>query len=275
MMAKIVEDAILIYTDGSLYPKGRRGGYGIVFVHVDDIGNETIIKTHAPPGIRGTTSPRMELQACVEALKIVPKLDCFHTVGQVVLRTDSLYVKDHWRYALDRWPKRKWSDRHGRPLENVDLWKDFARAYRNLHKRFDVEWVKAHGKGRARDPYNVAADKLAKDSAKNPLSRREFLSSVRPKTSTKYTQRRSVKMFGQTMVVYIIEVKWMGAPHKEWKYRYQVASKDNPDYDNIDWIYSNEQMRDRHYYEVQVNDNMDYPKVLEVIREVDVKEVAN
>ncbi len=63
--------------------------------------------------------------------------------------------------------------------------------------------------------------------------------------------------------------------HKTWEYRYQVASEDSPGYDNVDWIYSNEQMRDGHYYEVQVNDNMNYPEVLEVMREVDVKEVAN
>ncbi len=56
---------------------------------------------------------------------------------------------------------------------------------------------------------------------------------------------------------------------------YQVASKDSPDYHSGDWIYSNEQMRDGHYYEVQVNDDMGYPQVLEVIREVDAKELTS
>ena len=33
-------------------------------------------------------------------------------------------------------------------------------------------------------------------------------------------------------------------------------------------------MRDGHYYEVQVNDNTAYPQVLEVIREIDAKELT-
>ena len=76
------------------------------------------------------------------------------------------------------------------------------------------------------------------------------------------------------MIIYIIEVKWEKV-QKIWNYRYQVTSKDSTDYHNIDWIYSNEQMRDGHYYEVQVNDNMGYPQVLEILREVDDKEETN
>lgn len=71
-MAKIIENAILVYTDGSLYPKGRRGGFAIVFVHVDRIGQETIIDTHSPPGVTGTTNNRMELQASIAGLARVP-----------------------------------------------------------------------------------------------------------------------------------------------------------------------------------------------------------
>jgi hypothetical protein len=53
-MPRIVEDALLIYTDGSLYPKGRKGGYGVVFIHVDAVGNEAVVHEHAPPGARGS-----------------------------------------------------------------------------------------------------------------------------------------------------------------------------------------------------------------------------
>lgn len=72
-MKRIVEDAILVYTDGSLYPRGRKGGYGIVFVYVDSVGEERVIDECSPPGSSGTTGNRMELQACVEALKRVPE----------------------------------------------------------------------------------------------------------------------------------------------------------------------------------------------------------
>ena len=59
---KIVENALVIYTDGSLYPKGRKGGYGIVFLYFDDVGEEHFITSHEPIGIAGTTGNRMELE---------------------------------------------------------------------------------------------------------------------------------------------------------------------------------------------------------------------
>jgi len=75
------------------------------------------------------------------------------------------------------------------------------------------------------------------------------------------------------MIIYIVEVLWMRV-QKTWQYRYQVTSKDSLDYHNTDWIYSNKQMRDGHYYQVQMNDDMGHPQVLEVIREVDAKELT-
>lgn len=267
-MPKIVEDALLIYTDGSLYPKGRKGGYGIIFIHVDTVGEECVIADHSPPGTSGTTGNRMELQACIDALKMAPSMDCFHSVSQVVIRTDSQYIVKHYRYAIGSWRSSGWKNLNGRPVENADLWKDFARAHGKIRKRVEIQWVKGHGKGRAKDPYNVRADKLAKESAKNPLSRHVFRSSVRRKISPAPTKRGSVKISGQKFIIYIVEAK-RERVQKIWQYRYQVMSKDSPDYYSTDWIYSNEQMRDGHHYEVQVNDDMGYPQVLEVIREVD------
>jgi len=272
-MPRIVENALLIYTDGSLYPRGRKGGYGMVFIHVDPVGEDRIIEEYSPPGISGTTGNRMELQACIEALEKAPYVDCFQTVPRIVIRTDSQYIAKHYRYALGIWRSSGWRNFQGRPVDNADLWKEFARAYGKIHKRFDIEWVKGHGKGHVRDPYNVRADQLAKESAKSPLSRRVFRSSVRRKISPTYTKRGSVKISDQQMIIYIVEVLRMRV-QKTWQYRYQVASKESPDYHNTDWIYSNEQMRDGHYYEVQVNADMGHPQVLKVIREVEAEELT-
>ena len=83
-MRNTIENALLIYTDGSLYP-GAKGGYGIVFVHVDDIGEETEVDSYNPPGIVGTTGNRMELQACIEGVKMAPTMDCYADVNEVVV----------------------------------------------------------------------------------------------------------------------------------------------------------------------------------------------
>jgi ribonuclease HI len=78
-MPRLIENALVIYTDGSLIWKGRKGGYGLVFVHVDDLGNEVVVGEYAPPGIAGTTGNRMELQACVDAVELGPKQECYTT----------------------------------------------------------------------------------------------------------------------------------------------------------------------------------------------------
>ncbi len=270
-MSKIIENAILIYTDGSLYPVGRKGGYSMVFVHVDSVGEEKIITTHIPIGVRGTTNNRMELTACIKAIKRAPDIDLFSEVEQIVIRTDSKYVVDNYYYALTSWAKNRWRNKNGRPIDNADLWKDFARNYRKIHKRVDIEWVKGHGKGRNNDPYNDMADKLAKESAKNPLSKYEYRSSVRRKTSQNRTIKGSVDIHGQIMELFIVEASWM-KEQKIWKYRYQVVSKENPDHDCLDWIYSTKHMRDGHIYKARVNDNMDNPEIIEVIEEIDSEE---
>lgn len=273
-MAKIVENALVIYTDGSLKPKGRKGGYGIVFIHIDSVGEETILDEHSPPGISGTTNNRMELQACIDALAMAPDQNCFQSVNSVVIRTDSKYVVDNYKSALGNWLQNKWRDWNGKPIENADLWKDFSRKYRNVHKRVDIEWVKGHGKGRKKDQYNIRADALATESALSPLSRANYRSSVRRKFAPGETKRGSVRIEGQTMIIYIIETKWENV-QKIWNYRYQVVSKEHPDLHAIDFIYSYEQLRDGHLYKVKVNHDIGNPQIVKMIEEVNREEFQN
>src|SRR5690242_9585520 len=110
-MPRIVENALVIYTDGSLFPKGRRGGFGILFVHFDSVGNEMIIEEHAPPGIAGTTGNRMELQAVITAMRRAPDVACYESVDRVVIRTDSQYVANNYRNAANYWSRQKWESR--------------------------------------------------------------------------------------------------------------------------------------------------------------------
>ena len=124
-MPRIVEDALLAYTDGSLYPKGRKGGYGILFVHVDEVGRESIVSEHVPPGVAGTTGNRMELQACIDALRLAPEIDCFSEVGKLVVRTDSRYLVDNYLSALSssrRCAARCWAPPRSSRAGHVREW---------------------------------------------------------------------------------------------------------------------------------------------------------
>lgn len=266
-MAKIVEDALLIYTDGSLYPKGRKGGIGIVFVLVDDTGGETILEEHAPPGVRGTTNNRMELEAAIEALRLVHYLECYPRLRRIVLRTDSSYLANGHLSALRSWPQRKWHTATGTPVENADLWKDLVRQHHKLGCRFEIHWVKGHGRGHLKDPLNERADRLAKQSAAVAPTRRIHLGSVRRKKTGARTKRGSVRIEGQTMTIRIVSVQWLST-QSTWKHRYEVISRDHPDCGSLDFIWCPSLMADGHYFEVRVNDEPAYPQVVEIIREV-------
>jgi ribonuclease HI len=243
-----------------------------VFVYVDSVGHETEVEAHAPPGARGVTNNRMELQACIDALRRAPDTTCFNAVSKVVVRTDSRYVTGNCRSALGRWRMSGWRNLDGKPIDNADLWKDFVKVYGKVRKRVEIEWVKGHGKGHEKNPHNNRADKLAKESANNPLAAREFRSSVRRKFAPGITKAGSVTLLGQVLVIYVVEVMRQRV-HKTWKYRYQVASPDSPDLHAIDWAHSDEDMRDGHFYEVQMNDDMRHPQILGVLREVPRTEI--
>lgn len=187
-MVRLVENALVVYTDGSLIWKGRKGGYGLVFVHIDERGNETVVGEHAPPGIARTTGNRMELQACVDALELSPNQECFGKVNRLVIRTDSQYVVRGTRY-LATWRRLGWRNADGRPVDNADLWKEYLRAQKKIRMSVLVDWVKGHGKGKDKDPHNYAADALAKESS-NAVLDREYRSSVRRKLAPGRTRRR-------------------------------------------------------------------------------------
>src|SRR5688572_521346 len=92
------ENSLIIYTDGSMLSKPRRGGYAFRLIHVDADGEETHLLDDNPPGFVGATSSHMELVACVEALKLVTGRRApipTSAFAKIVIYTDSLYVQEH------------------------------------------------------------------------------------------------------------------------------------------------------------------------------------
>jgi ribonuclease HI len=210
----------------------------------------------------------MELQAVVTALQMAPDCACYHDVNKVVIRTDSQYVEANHKTAIFQWSQNKWRNQHGKAVDNADLWKDFVRLFRSAPKRTELEKVKAHQKGKAKDLHNDAADKLARASRDNPMRTREYRSSVRRKLGTRRTKVGSIEAKGQTLIVRVIEVQWMRL-QKIWKYRCEVISN-GPYLDAIDWLYSTQQLRDGHFYEVALNDNPKNPTITDLLREVEL-----
>jgi len=75
-------------------------------------------------------------------------------------------------------------------------------------------------------------------------------------------------MLAQRLVIRIITAEYLSSPHRLWKYKYEVLSKDSKYCGSVDEIFSEIAIRDGHQYEVRVNDNTKNPRIVELVREL-------
>ncbi len=131
-----------IFTDGACKGNPGPGGWGALLRY-----GET--EKSICGGERETTNNRMELMAAIEALKSL-KQPC-----QVVLTTDSQYVRQGITQWMFNWKKNGWKTSAKQPVKNADLWKQLD----DETKRHDMDWrwVKGHSGHRE----NEIADALA------------------------------------------------------------------------------------------------------------------
>jgi len=132
-----------IFTDGACSGNPGPGGWGAILRY-----GETVQELSG--GEADTTNNRMELTAAIEALNAL-KRPC-----DIVLTTDSTYVKDGITSWIDGWKKRGWKNSQKKPVKNEDLWKalDAARSRHTV----EWKWVKGHA-GHAE---NERCDELAR-----------------------------------------------------------------------------------------------------------------
>jgi ribonuclease HI len=146
--------AVYVYTDGACSGNPGPGGWGVLLKHENAekelYGSE-----------KETTNNRMELMAAIQGLKAIKPAK--NGLREVVLCTDSKYVRNGITEWIGNWKKNDWKTSTNKPVKNVDLWKELDEV-RNLR---DVRfiWVLGHN-GHIE---NERADKLAcrgRDEAK-------------------------------------------------------------------------------------------------------------
>lgn len=135
---KIVE----IFTDGACRGNPGPGGWGVLLRY----GNT---EKSLYGGEQSTTNNRMELTAAIEGLCALQR-PC-----DVVLTTDSEYVRKGITEWIENWKLRNWKNAAKKPVKNADLWQrlDECRAKHNV----EWHWVKGHSGHRE----NEIADQLA------------------------------------------------------------------------------------------------------------------
>jgi ribonuclease HI len=109
-----------------------------------------------------TTNNRMELRAVIEGLKMLRE-PC-----EVVMVTDSEYVKKGITEWLEQWKARGWrkkrkSQAGSKNVLNQDLWHELDQL--GGHHRISWEWVKGHGT----HAENNRCDELANAAARKQI----------------------------------------------------------------------------------------------------------
>ena len=138
------QDVIIVYTDGGAHNNPGPGGYGCILSYKD-------LEKEFSGGFRMTTNNRMELMACIVALREIKD----KTIP-IILHSDSSYVVNGiskgWAAG---WRKNDWIKSDKKPAINPDLWAELLELSESLKITF--KWVKGH----AGNPLNERCDQLA------------------------------------------------------------------------------------------------------------------
>lgn len=146
-MSQIVE----IYTDGACKGNPGPGGWG-AWMKYGQSSKEIY------GGELDTTNNRMELMAAIAALELLSR-PC-----QVVITTDSEYLRKGVLEWMKGWKARGWKTAAKKPVKNRDLWE---RLDLQLSKHsIDWKWVKGH----SGHPGNEKADELANKGVEEILA---------------------------------------------------------------------------------------------------------
>lgn len=139
-----------IYTDGACKGNPGPGGWGAWLrwgEHEKSLcGGETL-----------TTNNRMELMAVIQALSALKR------PSEVILHTDSQYVRMGITQWIHNWKRKGWRTADNKPVKNDDLWRQID-ALTHQH-RIDWRWVKGH----AGNAGNEKADALANEGVAKAL----------------------------------------------------------------------------------------------------------
>jgi ribonuclease HI len=141
------KDMMFAYSDGSSRGNPGPGGWGAIIVFKDKVvekgGYEKL-----------TTNNKMELSGAIGALKAFGE-----TEGDIIIHTDSQYVKrgiTEWVYG---WKRNGWKTKTKEDVSNKELWEELSELETKRKKFGAVEWK--YVPGHVGHPINERVDTIA------------------------------------------------------------------------------------------------------------------
>lgn len=139
----MADKKIIIYTDGACSGNPGKGGWGAILKYGDHTKE---ISGYAEL----TTNNKMELQAVIEALKLIKK------DYDIEIFTDSSYVKNGITSWINTWKLNNWKTSKKESVKNKELWLELD----ELKQKYNINWNWV--KGHADDELNNRVDELAR-----------------------------------------------------------------------------------------------------------------
>ncbi|MBN2647200.1 MAG: ribonuclease HI [Thiotrichales bacterium] len=133
---------VLAYTDGGCRGNPGLGGWGVLLI--SGAHRKELHGAQAE-----ATNNQMELMAAIQAFEALKK-PC-----QVVIYTDSQYVKNGITVWMQNWKQKNWRTSANKPVKNQELWQRLDAAV----QPHQVEWCWV--KGHSGHPENERVDALA------------------------------------------------------------------------------------------------------------------
>ena len=143
-----LKQILKIYTDGACRGNPGLGGWGAILKYDNKIKEINGFSEK-------TTNNIMELTAVIKSLQELNR-PC-----NIIITTDSNYVKDGITKWIHNWKKNGWKTANKKPVKNKNLWLELD----NLVKQHQInwQWIKGH----SGHPDNEKADQLANDAIDN------------------------------------------------------------------------------------------------------------
>ena len=143
-----LKQILKIYTDGACRGNPGLGGWGAILKYDNRIKEINGFS-------KKTTNNIMELTAVIKSLQELNR-SC-----NIIITTDSNYVKDGITKWIHNWKKNGWKTANKKAVKNKNLWLELDNLV-NQHQ-INWQWIKGH----SGHPDNEKADQLANDAIDN------------------------------------------------------------------------------------------------------------